>query len=404
MSGFFHTIQLALRDYLHEWQMSLCFILALAAILAPMMVLFGLKFGVVSNMVDRLVQDPRNLEIRTVGSGNFRSDWFEDMRRRPDVAFVMPRTRTIAATMELYNRKARPAKIVSVELIPTGNGDPLLGRGTPRPSRLNEVVVSKRAAEKLQIGVGGELDGSLARVYAGRQERVHLPLKVLAVAEPGAFPREGAFVSLDLLVATEDFRDGRAVPELGWRGSSPDSERTFSGFRLYARSIYDVNALQNALVKQGLDVRSRQAEIELVQKLDRNLTVTFWVVALVAMIGFSLSLGASIWANVDRKRRELSVLRLVGFYTAGIVWFPVLQALFTAVFGWMLAVLIYVGVEQGLNRLFAEGLEAGAKLCRLLPQHYGIAIGITLGAALLASFLGGMRASRIEPAEGLREL
>ena len=31
------------------------------------------------------------------------------------------------------------------------------------------------------------------------------------------------------------------------------------------------------------------------------------------MAGYSLSLGASLWANTDRKRRELSVLRLLGF-------------------------------------------------------------------------------------------
>lgn len=404
MSGFLHTIQLALRDYFHEWQMSLCFIMALAAILAPMMVLFGLKFGVVTNMVDHLVEDPRNREIRTVGTGDYQRAWFEKMRRRSDVAFVIPRTRTIAATMDLYNRKARPSKIISVELLPTGSGDPILGRDTRKPQKLDEVILSHRAAERLQIGAGGLLDGSLSRIFNGRQERVHLPLKVLAVAKPGAFVRDGAFVGLDLLLASEDFRDGRSVPKLGWRGTLSDIERRFSGFRLYARSIYDVSTIQSDLAKQGLEVRSRQADIEVVQNLDRNLTVTFWIVASVAMIGFSLSLGSSIWANVDRKRRELSVLRLVGFYTAGIIWFPVLQALFTGLFGWMLAVLIYFGVEHGLNQLFTEGLEAGAKLCRLLPQHYGIAIGLTLGAALLASFLGGVRASRIEPAEGLREL
>ena len=49
------VFRLASRDYVHEWLMSVCFVLALAAVLGPMMVLFGLKFGIVGAMVDQLV-------------------------------------------------------------------------------------------------------------------------------------------------------------------------------------------------------------------------------------------------------------------------------------------------------------------------------------------------------------
>ena len=65
------TFLLASRDYLHEWQVSFCFVIALAAVLGPMMVLFGLKFGIVGAMVDQLVEDPRNREIRPVSSGRY---------------------------------------------------------------------------------------------------------------------------------------------------------------------------------------------------------------------------------------------------------------------------------------------------------------------------------------------
>ena len=44
-------VRLSFRDYSHEWRMSGCFILALASVLAPMMILFGLKFGIVTTMV-----------------------------------------------------------------------------------------------------------------------------------------------------------------------------------------------------------------------------------------------------------------------------------------------------------------------------------------------------------------
>ena len=67
----FKILRLATRDYLHEWQMSVCFVLGLAAVLGPMMVLFGLKFGIVGAMMDELIEEPGNREIRPVGSGRF---------------------------------------------------------------------------------------------------------------------------------------------------------------------------------------------------------------------------------------------------------------------------------------------------------------------------------------------
>ena len=390
---------------MHEWQMSACFVLALAATLAPMLVLFGLKFGVVNSMAERLIQDPRNREIKPVGSGHFSPQWFNSMRERYDVAFITPRTRNIAATMSFQNIHTTPSQIIRAELIPTGPGDPLLRNPTKIPRGDHSIVLSDSAAQKLRVSAGDKVNGSITRVFRGNKERVQLELGVIAVADPAAFGRDGAFVSLDLLVAVEDFRDGRAVQRFNWTGdSSKDSIRTFPGFRLYARSIYDVLELRDDLQTEGLEVRTRSADIEIVQSLDRNLSIIFWVIAAVALSGYSLSLGTSLWANVDRKRRELSVLRLVGFRTGSIVWFPVLQATFTGLLGWSLACLIYISVEQGLNQLFQSGLEFGESVCRLLPVHFLWASIFTLVSCMVASALGGLQASRIEPSEGVREI
>jgi putative ABC transport system permease protein len=398
-----HVTWLSLQDYRHEWVMSGCFVLALAAVLAPMMVLFGLKVGIVGSMVDRLVQDPRNREIQAVGSGRFGPEWFASVRGRHEVAFVVPRTRSIAATIDL--RSEQSSRILSVELIPTGPGEPLLEGSVAAPVRPGELVLSDSAARKLGVGAGGRIEGSLARTFQGKSERVHLPVAVTGVARPAAFPRDAAFVPQDLLLAIEDFRDGHAVASQGWPGdAAPEGPRSFPGFRLYARSIYDVAPLRDLLVSEGLEVRTRAEDIDLVQSMDRNLTAVFWIIAVVGLVGFAFSLGASLWANVERKRRELSVLRLVGFRTSDIVWFPLLQATFTAALGWVLASLVYAGVERSINALLAPRLEAGDVICRLLPQHYGAAALLTVGAAAVAALLGGWRAARVEPSEGLRDV
>ena len=98
------------------------------------------------------------------------------------------------------------------------------------------------------------------------------------------------------------------------------------------------------------------------------------------------------------------MLRLVGFRTGEIILFPVVQGVYTAVFGWALACGIYYAAAWSINFMLAPQLESGQQICRLLPEHYLIALGITLGAAVLAAVLAGIRAASVEPSEGLREL
>lgn len=397
------VLHLAWRDFLHERVMSACFVLALSAVLLPLLVLFGLKFGIIGNLLAPLKDDPRYRQILPAGSGSYDPGWFEAMAQRPDVAFIVPRTRAIAATMRLRMPDVETGRIIRVELIPSAAGDPVLG-GLAEPGGLRNVVLSLDAADKLGAEVGSRLQGILSRTWSGKQETVLLPLKVTGVAPAAAFARDGMFVSHELLIAVEDFRDGRAVPEFGWDGVIvDDSERSFPGFRLYAREIEDVAGLRDGLMAQGIDVRTRIADIELVRSLDRNLSIVFWIIAVIAALGYALSFGSSVWANVDRKRKEFSVLRLTGFRTRGIVWFPILQAMLTGLIGWLLACLAFFLVQAGLNALFVDNIGAGQSVCRLLPQHFLVALATTLLAASLAAALGGMRLARLEPSLALRE-
>ncbi len=396
------TLRLASRDYAHEWQMSGCFVLALAAVLGPMLVLFGLKFGIVGGMLEQLVENPENREIRPVSSGQFDLDWFTGMQGRGDVAFLVPRTRGIAATLELNSEKSK--RIVRAELIPSGQGDPMLPAGGSVPEGMDGVVLSQLAAEKLQVQAGDRIDGSVVRQYLGRKERQHVELKVSGVAPVGAFAREGMFADVRLVEAIENYRDGREVPEFGWQGATNPEERSYPGFRLYTKSIYQVAALKDDLTRQGVEVRTKAADIDLVMRMDRNLSLIYWAIAIIGLIGFSLSLGASLWANVDRKRKELSVLRLVGFRTGDIVWFPVTQAFYTGLLGWALAIGIYFVAAFAINNMLAEQMAAGQEVCVLLPRHFAMALALTLGAAVFAAALAGWRSARIEPSEGLREI
>ncbi len=403
MSQMANIVRLSFRDYSHEWRMSGCFILSLSSVLAPMMILFGLKFGIVSTMIHELVENPVNREIRPIGSGRYNDAWIDQYRKRGDVEFIIPKTRALAATIQLKSATAN--RIVSTELLATAPGDPLLAGLTRVPKDYYQVILSRSAAKKLKVETGDTIDASLARQFQGKRERVHLPLEVVDIADEAVTARNVAFVNLDLLIASEQFKDGRAVEELGWEGNSDAmKERVYPSFRLYARSIYDVENLVIDLEREGARVKANVGEINTVQSIDENLSVIFWIIACVGGLGFAFSLGASLWANVDRKRKELSVLRLVGFKSGRIIMFPVLQALYTAVLGWLFAVLVYLAFEYLVNFFLAPRLNLDRALCFLLAEHFLWALGITLLIAVFAAILGGFRAARIEPSDGLREI
>jgi len=405
MNTFKTIIHLALRDYLHERLLSACAVMGLAAVLAPLLVLFGVKSGIINTMSDRLIQDPRNREISPVGSDRYGADWFSALRDRPDVAFVIPQTRSIAASMILYNNDSANPRTVVVSLIPTAEGDPLLEQYGRVSANNTQVVLSEPAARKLNVKEGQRVIGQVGRSVAGVKEQVAVNLQITAVLPLGAFSREAAFVRLGLLEATEDYRDGRGSKTFGWPGSArPTRPRIYPSFRLYARSIYDVAKLRDMLMHQGLEVYTKAEDIEIVKSLDRSFNLIFSLIAVVAVLGYFASMVSNVLANVSRKSRYLGISSLIGFSTGSIIWYPIIQSMTTSILGTVMAVCLYKVAAEMINGLFIEYLSAGEYVCRLSLEHMLIGLVVTLGLAMLASAYGAFRVSRIEPSEVIREV
>ena len=386
---------LAWQDYRNDTWLSACSVLALVAVIAPLLVLFGLKFGLVSSLTQRLETDPATREIIPLGGGRFSSTFIEQLGQRPDVAFAIPRTRQIAATAQVGT--------LVLEMLPTAPGDPLLG-GLPVPRGLEQIVLSHTAAEKLAARPGDWLETSFARQMAGRVEARHTRLQVLAVLPLEAFARDGLFAGLGLLEAAEDYRDGRAVPALGWEGEAvgTNEQRVYPAFRLYARSLNDVEPLRVFFARQNMLVSTQALNIAQVQSLSRNLSIVFWIIAGLALAGAFAAIFAGALAAVARKRRELSVLRLLGFSTGALLLFVVLQALYSASLAAVLSAGLYGLAEAGLNQLFVQ--VPGEHASRLLAHHYGLALVAVLGISAVAAACGGWRVARIQASEGIRDV
>lgn len=395
--------RLAVSDLWHDRKVSLCIMASLIAVIAPLLLLFGLKFGVISQLQQSLLRDPANLEVKMLSSGNFDAAWIASLRQHPDVGFAVGVTRSLNTQADLF--RSRSAFVENAEVIPTDAGDPLVPPGA-LPLEGAQAILSAEAARRLDAKVGETVRLRVARRLDGAQERGELVLDVVGILPPAGFARPAVFVALPLLVDLERFRDGRLVPRLGLETGLPDDGKAaaFARARVYARDIDSVEPLALWLAGQRIETASQLQQINNVRAINRVLTLIFGVIAGAALLGCIAALLGAFLANIDRKRRDLAVLRLLGFTSAGIGAYVALQVLALSVAAYGIGLLLYLAGSTIFNQLLSSSGATGDFVCVITPVHAAIAFGICLAVAIAASAVGLRRAIAIQPADSLREI
>ncbi len=390
------AFRLALADLRHEKLMALCTTLAVAAVLAPLLVLAGLRSGVIEGLRAALLEDARAREIVSASNSTFTQDWLQQIRARPDITFIAPRTRALAATLLL--ERADGTRQSRVELIPSDTGDPLLAGDAPQGEGL---ILSTQAAARLDARAGDVLIGRLGRILEGRRETLALEFRVQSIAPVSAFARDGAFITLPVATGLEDWQEGRGTLTTTADLRTLDTRVSFAGFRAYARQIEDIPPLVAMFRAGEIETVSRAEDVAQLLTLDRGLSRLFFIIALVGGIGFLLSLGAGLWANVVRKRMSLAGLRLMGAQRSVLIVFPTAQAAVLSVGGALLAVALAQGTAAAINAGF-DIATFNHKLCDITLMHCVIGVSFALVGALLASTLAAWHASTTEPFDAVR--
>ncbi|MEI7774280.1 MAG: ABC transporter permease [Verrucomicrobiota bacterium] len=598
--------RLAAADLRHEWILSLCVILALAAVLAPLLLMFGLKFGTIETLRRRLIQDPSNCEIRPLATVARDLAWFDQMRARPDVGFLTPTTRQIAAGVIIKSLSG--TEHIDCDLIPTDEGDRLVVENGSRVPGPGEVVITAMAARMLNVKEGDSVSVTATRSSGVDSERATVEMRVAGTLGMRASGLKAVYATLSFLESVESYKDGMAVPDLGWPGSlplarpvfdgaivllpmalseerklrlitstglnhidqldgdglqgragwsaknalvvyllsneastvgeesliairdqlrgesaevlawirplnatlrdatgyerpilvqalsiAPDKaaafgiepappwgagtelrldllmpddastgeatlttvqaehplkipvtikshntasagalvptalggllrlsqerrlrfdehsrhflleRRNYAGFRMYARTLDDVEPLRSALAAEGINVHTEAQRISEVTELDRHLTRIFWIIAVVGISGGVAALVASLYASVERKRREFGVLRLVGISRQSLMRFPVYQSLILAGMSFLFAATLFHTIAMTINHLFREQLRAGESFCRLPIIYQSASLATVLAFATIAAALAAARVNRAAPADALRE-
>jgi putative ABC transport system permease protein len=392
---------LAAKGLWFHRRLTLYQMIGLAAVLVPLLLIAGLKNGFIEGMLTQLRADPRNLEVIVIGNRSLDSAWFQTVSGNSAAGFVIPNTRSLSATITLANDQG--GTVGDVQMIPTAAGDPLLG-GLGVPAKDDAVILSAATARKLGVAAGDTIRAAVQRRMNGQDQASVRSLQVQAVAPETLATGDFAFVTLRLLVLSEDYRDG-AVESINAPG--PDDAalkaRAYASARLYARDLDQVEALGEAVEKTGVSVRLRSQQIAVVRTLDHGLNWVAGIIVLLGMVGVACSIAVSQWLGVERRRREISVLRLIGLTRANALLMLVAEALAVAACAFVAACLVFLVLSPLADRLIAAVEIIDGPICRLAPGQFALLFAITVLAGGLGALIGGARVLAIEPAECLRE-
>lgn len=215
----------AIADLFHEWPLTLCVILSIASILLPLAVLYGLKFGVISVLEERLRNDPRSRELKPMASSFFNSDWVRKWRRDPRISFAVGLPRSISATVQV------PAgeELIDSDIIPTSQGDPILEVAEVKLAGDTDCAISEMLAAKAGLKKGDNIEIRVKRRDESGLTQAGTKLRVAGVLPARLCEFEAIYAPLPVAEAVEDFFDGFAVEKFSWPGSIAVAQPLYDG-------------------------------------------------------------------------------------------------------------------------------------------------------------------------------
>lgn len=288
--------RLGFRDLVDEALLTICLVSAIAAVLTPIMILAGLKFGLIEIMRERLIQDPVFRQVLPAKFERREDAFFAALKARPTIAFVQPE---LSARTPARAEGAQPGKGVSVDVMPTSAGDPqLLANGTRIPGS-GEAAITAPLAEALGLKAGDALRLIVNRANAGRREQQEIALKVDSVMKIGADDKMRVFTELEVVRDVERYRAGITVTRRGWIGMAAPPDQAFDAvYAVLAKSMSEADI-------EGVQVGAGFAKHRLLTQDEFSLLTGLKAETAEQIIAFLSEGRPATAANVQQLRRRI---------------------------------------------------------------------------------------------------
>ncbi len=186
-----------------------CQVCALAAVMAPLLIILGLKHGVLTSMRENLLSNPNALEFWFIHEELQEAD-IEEVRQYPETAFVLPRLHSLYALVSLVPKGQQAGREI-YRLEATAEGDPLLARaGIPAPG-VGELVLSAPMARAIGVKAGDAVTLTTSR--NSKREFLTRSCRVTHVLPLELNRKESIYVPLALGMEVEIFiKQGQGTP------------------------------------------------------------------------------------------------------------------------------------------------------------------------------------------------
>lgn len=368
--------KLALRHLFFERMMTICQIAALACIMAPLLLLFSLRFGILTELHNKLMNDPKVLSLTLDMSYRLDSSFFENLAARPEVGFVVPQITALNALVDLKF----PGAAVRLSVLPNKPGDPVVlssNLSFEQPLGSDEAFISYNLAQLRGLKVGDVVTMVVSRTRNGVRESVRTSLKLRGIVEERFVNDDCLLLNLDLVNAIDDYRNGYN-PVLLSDGSKVNPQpRLYAKFRLYAKDLASVIPLYYYLVNQNLNVSSKVREIQNLKAVSHVLNFIYGVIALVSVAGGALALTGLVLSALRASKRNFVLLRLMGQGSTGIYGVVMIEGLFIATVGFALALTLY-SIGAGIFNTYFGTILSGSMISDLTYEHITLFFGATL--------------------------
>ncbi len=395
-------LKLILSSLKFDRLLSLCLVAALCSVLAPLMLLFSLRFGIISSLETNLKSNPSNLEIRMMSGYRLTEDFFDELKANPHIAFVLPLTRSLSVTANIgFNKKV----MSSVEAIPTAKGDPIAklsgldGVLGPQDAYLNET-----AASDLGIKTGDTFKFVVSRIREGRQVNAVVPMVLKGIIKKEYAAHKSVYINFDTLVYMEDYKDG-FEPLIFSDGSEPNEMRTtFAKARIYVKTLEDV-APVSELLRKKYTIYDKLSSIEELKAISRVLSFIFMTVAATSVVGGILAIAGLIMTNVLRLEKTFALLYLTGLDRKDVLMLVVGQNIILAALAYALSLgLFYAGMFT-FNMYFKDLLGSGTLVSVLNLSHILTGLVLTLaGCAAVSAIVAKYTVLKLKVAQSLRQV
>ncbi|MGL6316952.1 hypothetical protein [Vibrio sp. WXL103] len=175
-------------------------------------------------------------------------------------------------------------------------------------------------------------------------------------------------------------------------------------FRVYADSIEQLDMLVQVVKdtgeKLGLSALkepvSRLYDVQRIRTLSGYMKRIYFLIAVISGVSTIFAVSASVYATVQRRKKDLAYLNMLGVDRATIVFFPFVKSMMLILSGLIVAFLAYATFGALASRWFVDLLGETESLTRLQTSYALNLVVIIMLLGGLSSLLAGSVVSRMD--------